>query len=102
MDSLGNLLNLQMINGHPRLPVGLLHFCSVTKSGVQLLTALKPIKRQGCWKGKFALFQGPATTGKADSCPKDYSLTANQWARGFRGGGRGLRAETAQSSLTSS
>ena len=27
------------------------------KSGIQLLTTLKPMKRQGCWKRKFALFQ---------------------------------------------
>ena len=34
---------------------------SVTESGVQLLTAQKPIKWQGWWKGKFALFQRLAT-----------------------------------------
>ena len=29
---------------------------SVAESGVQLLTAQKPIKRSSWWKGKFALF----------------------------------------------
>ena len=29
---------------------------TVTESGVQLLAAQKPIKRQSWWKGKFALF----------------------------------------------
>ena len=33
----------------------------VTESGVQLLIAQKTIKRQGWWKGKFALFWMPAT-----------------------------------------
>ena len=42
------------------------------KVGVRLLAAQKPIKRQGLWKGKFALFQRPAAGGgnsgpKADS-----------------------------------
>ena len=36
-----------------------------------------------------------------DSCPKaDSPPTDNQWARGFRDGGRGLHAETAQSAVT--
>ena len=59
---------------------------SVTKSGVQLLVAQKPIKRQGWWRGKFALFWMPATGGEwADSCPKaDSSYSPNnQWARAF-------------------
>ena len=30
-----------------------------------MLAALKPIKRQGWWKGKFALFWRPATAGVA-------------------------------------
>ena len=30
------------------------------KVGVSLLTALKPIKRQGWWKGKFVLLKMPA------------------------------------------
>ena len=34
-----------------------------TKNGVWLLAALKPTKRQGWWKGKFALFQRPVTWG---------------------------------------
>ena len=36
---------------------------SIMESGVLLLTALKPIKRQGWWKGKFALFQMLAAKG---------------------------------------
>ena len=32
--------------------------------GVQLLTAQKPVKRPGWWKGMFALFQVPATGGE--------------------------------------
>ena len=48
---------------------------SVTESGVQMLTALKPIlERQGWWKGKFALFWQLATwvggEGSVDLCPK--------------------------------
>ena len=34
---------------------------TATGSGVQLLTAQKPIERPGWWKGKFALFWMPAT-----------------------------------------
>ena len=34
-----------------------------TKNGVWLLAALKPTKRRGWWKGKFALFQRPVTWG---------------------------------------
>ena len=37
---------------------------SIMESGVLLLTALKPLKRQGWWKGKFALFWMPATEVK--------------------------------------
>ena len=33
----------------------------VTESAVRLLAAQKPIKRQGWWKGNFALFWMPAT-----------------------------------------
>ena len=51
----------------------------VTESGVQLLAAQKPIKRQGWWKGMFALFWMLATGGGGggvDSCPKaDCPLT---------------------------
>ena len=36
----------------------------VTDSGVQLLTAQKPIKSQDWWKGKFALFWMPANVGE--------------------------------------
>ena len=63
----------------------------------------KASKEASWWKGKFALFWMPATGlggGRADSCPKADSLTDNQGARAFIDGGRGLRAETAQSALT--
>ena len=80
---------------------------TVTECGVWLLAAQKPIKRQGWWKGKFALFWRPTTGGvdggwRVDSSPKAASPTptASQGARAFIGGGRGLHVETAQSALT--
>ena len=48
----------RVTRGHPR---GIQHILNVIKSGVRLLTTLKPIKRQGWWKGKFALFKRLAT-----------------------------------------
>ena len=47
----------------------------VIESGVQLLTAQKPIKRPDWLKRKFALFWMPATSGysREDPCPKAYS-----------------------------
>ena len=33
------------------------------KVGIQLLAILKPVKRLGWWKAKFALFRRPATCG---------------------------------------
>ena len=42
---------------------------NITESRVWLLATPKPIKRQGWWKGKFALFQGGGG-GEADSYPK--------------------------------
>ena len=50
--------------------VSLLGNDSITESGVWLLAAQKPIKRQSWWKGKFALFWMLATGGRADACPK--------------------------------
>ena len=75
---------------------------AVTKSGVQQLGSLKPIKRQGWWKGKFALFRRPMGRGGGKDCwPKaDFPPTNDLWARVFIGGGRGLHAETAQSTLS--
>ena len=68
---------------------------TVTESGVRLLTAQKPMKRQAWWNGKFALFQRPAAgMGEGQLPPTD-----NQWARAFIDGGRELRVETAQSAL---
>ena len=76
------------------------HQKPVSKSGVQLLPVLKPIKRPGWWKERLALFQRPAVRwgrllSKGWLAPAD-----NQWARTFIDGGSGLRAETAQSDLT--
>ena len=70
---------------------------TVTESGVRLLIAQKPIKRQGWWKGKFALFWTPATRGRADSCPKADSPHCQSGGKSFY---RWLHAETAQSALT--
>ena len=73
--------------------------------GVWLLTTQKPIKRQVGGKESLLYFGGwqPGWAGHTDSCPKMDSLhpdTDNQGARAFIDGGRGLRAETAQSALT--
>ena len=40
--------------------------------GFRLLAAQKPVNRPDWWKGKFALFQMPATSGGRvmDICPK--------------------------------
>ena len=76
---------------------------TVTESGVWLLAAQKPIKRQGWWKGQFALFWRPAgQLGGAGRTPvqRPTPPTDNQCARAFIGQGRGLHAETAQSALT--
>ena len=59
---------------------------SVTKSGVELLVAQKPIKRQGWWRGKFALF-GCQQTGESGQTLVQ-RLTPphspnNQWTRAF-------------------
>ena len=75
---------------------------SVTKRivWVRLLAAQKPIKRPGWWKGRFALFQTLAT--EAGGCLSKGPLPHpdKQEARALIDrGGRGLHAETAQSSL---
>ena len=76
------------------------------KAGVWLLATQKLMKRQGWWKGKFALFWMLATgvgAGSVNSCPKANPfqlLGDNQWARAFIDKGRRLHAETAQSALT--
>ena len=79
----------------------------VIESGVRLLAAPKPVKRQGWWKGKFALLRRLAakaggrgellSKGRLDSPPLTVS---GQEFQGCIGGGRGLHAETAQSALT--
>ena len=77
----------------------------VTKSGVRLFAAQKPIL-EGKVGGKESLlysggWQLGVGGGRVDSCLKADSCTAhNQGARAFIDGGRGLHAETAQSALT--
>ena len=60
------------------------------KGGVRLPLVLKPINRQGWWKGTFALFQRPATRGRGAPVQRPTPPTDN---RGMRGalidGGRG-------------
>ena len=61
---------------------------SVTQSEVRLLAAQKPIKRQGWWKGKFALFlnlDASSGGGGADvGLPsKGQPPPPSQWARAF-------------------
>ena len=75
---------------------------TLSKGGVWLLTAQKPTKKPGWWKGKFALFWIQQPGGREDTCPKAKSpyWQHNQWARAFVDRGRDLRAEIAQSALT--
>ena len=68
---------------------------------VQLLTTQKPLNRPGWWKGKFALFQMPATAGECRhlsrgwlSPPPPHTL-ASSGARAFTDRRRGLNAKTA-------
>ena len=75
-----------------------------------LTAALIPIKRQGWWKGKFALFWKLETwsvrgwggwegsCSKADSCPTQPPTISRQGLLEVKRGGR-LHAETAQSAL---
>ena len=73
-----------------------------------MLAALKPILERQHWqKGKFALFQRPATRGEGGFVSEADSPTNNQWARAFEGQfqgcmgrGRGPHAEKAESALT--
>ena len=83
------------------LPTNLSEECpwadSVTESGIQLPATPNPIKRQGWWKGKFALFWMQATRGRVDSCPK--SDTHYKWVRAFIGeGGSSKQSQLWQSS----
>ena len=63
-----------------------------------MLATLKPVRRQGWWGGKFALFQMPETEGGEvedegwTSRHRVDSLTDNCWARQI-GRGRGYRQE---------
>ena len=78
--------------------------------GFQLLTAQKPINRPGWGKGKFGLFQVPATVGGGWQASVQRLTSPHppaQTSRGLGVGesinrvrGGGLHAETAQSSLT--
>ena len=74
------------------------------KGGVWLLAAQKPINRLDWWKGKFDLFQMPATGGEGwTSVQRSTPCADNQWGRSFFrqtvGGGGWLHAETAQTAL---
>ena len=71
----GELSWLQLYSGNPGEPdvmraqqphVGWQK--TVTESGARLLASLKPIKRQGWWKGKFVLFWRLATMGFLSDC----------------------------------
>ena len=74
--------------------------CDVTKSQIQLLATLKPIKSQGWWKGKVAYFRGQQPEDGAGSNPQTNSPTTNsQWAKVFIDRGMGRQSETAQSAL---
>ena len=74
------------------------------KDRVQLLTTQESIDRLGWWKGKFALFQNPATGREgwiSVQRPTPPPL-ATSGARAFIDrSGEWLHAENAQSSLTS-
>ena len=77
------------------------------QKGIQLLAALKPIKRQSWWKGKFALFQMLTTErGRGvhsfpkpgipcPPAPPEQSL-----GKSFYRLSEGLHAETVKSTLT--
>ena len=76
---------------------------SVTRSCVWLLVTQKATKRPGLWKGKFALFQMPAT-GVGDRCLSKgrHPPPTPQWqsvGKNFTDWGRGLHAEIVQSTL---
>ena len=69
------------------------------KRGVQLPLVLKPIKRQGLWKGTFVLFQRPATRGRGAPVQRLTSHTDNQGVGGaFIDGGRGYMQKQTVSS----
>ena len=75
------------------------------KVGIQLLAILKPIKRLGWWKGKFALFRRPATCGEGvwgvEACPKvNFCPSQQAVGRSFIGKERWLHAKSAQSAQT--
>ena len=77
----------------------------VTKSGVRLLAAQKPIKRPGWWREEFALFwmrQPWGVGGRVDTCPKTEFPPAPPHQSGGKSFCRqreGANAETAQSAL---
>ena len=75
--------------------------------GFRLLAAQKPVNRPDWWKGKFALFQMPATGGGVGEGGRHLSKSRlspspdKQGVRAFIDKSRGrLHAEAAQSSLT--
>ena len=62
--------------------------------GVWLLAAQKPISRPGWWKGKFALFQIPATAGRGwQACSPPPQQAAGESI--YKQSGGGLHAEIA-------
>ena len=77
----------------------------VTETGVRLLAAQKPVKRQGWWKGKFALFWMPATGGgrgwTSVQRPTPSPPNDNQGARAFIDRGRGATCRNSTGSSDS-
>ena len=74
----------------------------VTKSGVWLLEAQKPVERPGWWKGNGCQqtgIGGGGTPVQRLTFPPPPCCTNNQGARDFIDGERGLQAETAESAL---
>ena len=60
---------------------GAVHETVIERCGVRLLTTQKPVSRPSWSKGKFALFQMPAT-GVGDVCPKaDSPHTGHKWGK---------------------
>ena len=55
------IYNVVLVSGIPQSESVIHINISVTESGVRLLAAQKPIKKQGWWKGNFALFWMLAT-----------------------------------------
>ena len=50
-----------------------MYYAVVTRSRVWLLAAQKPSRRQGWWKGMFALFWNPAASGEGGRLSRGHS-----------------------------